>query len=179
MNYIGTKYNKLTIKNVINRNIKGYLRKVAVCNCSCGVKNKEIRLDGILNSTVRSCGCYSTEVKKQKKKEPNPEFDLRRRLLNSAKVRANKNNLKFNITINDIIISEICPAIGIKIYKAGKEATYNSPALDKIIPSKGYVKGNVEVISHRGNNLKTSMNLKEITMLVKYLKKMKIKGHDV
>ena len=179
MNYIGKKYNRLIIKKISNRVINGRSRKIAICNCSCGIENKEIRLDGILEGAVKSCGCYSTEVKKQKKKAPNPLLDLRKRLLNSAKVRANKDNLKFNIKIDDIIIPSKCPAIDIKIYKAGKEATYNSPALDKIIPSKGYVKGNVAVISHRGNNLKTNMNVDEITKLVKYLRKMKLKGYDV
>ena len=105
MNYIGKKYSRLIIKKISNQVINGYSRKIAICNCSCGIENKEIRLDGILEGAVKSCGCYSTEVKKQKKKTPNPMMDLRKRLLNSAKVRANKDN--FSRIINIIPIGRV------------------------------------------------------------------------
>lgn len=40
-----------------------------------------------------------------------------------------------------------------------------SPSLDRIIPTLGYVPGNVWVISHRANELKRDATLQEIQML--------------
>jgi hypothetical protein len=48
----------------------------------------------------------------------------------------------------------------------------NSPSLDKIIPSKGYIKGNVWVISNRANTLKNDASLQELELLVENLKKL-------
>lgn len=42
----------------------------------------------------------------------------------------------------------------------------NSPSLDIIIPSKGYVKGNVWVISNRANRAKSNLSLEELKTLV-------------
>jgi hypothetical protein len=38
----------------------------------------------------------------------------------------------------------------------------NSPSLDRIDPSKGYVKGNVWIVSHRGNTIKNDATHDEL-----------------
>ena len=50
------------------------------------------------------------------------------------------------ITINDLVFPERCPVLNIPLLSTGKR-TDNSPSLDRIIPSLGYVPGNVKVIS--------------------------------
>ena len=44
-----------------------------------------------------------------------------------------------------------------------------SPSLDQIVPGLGYVKGNVQVISHRANTLKSDGTLEEFKKLVIFL----------
>ena len=85
-------------------------------------------------------------------------------LLKKAKHRAKQKGLEFNIDISDIIIPEICPVLGIPIHKNSDEKTYtqNSPSLDRIDNNKGYIKGNVMVISYRANHLKNNSNLEEM-----------------
>ena len=39
-----------------------------------------------------------------------------------------------------------------------------SPTLDKIIPERGYVKGNVQVISHKANSMKRNASLDELLL---------------
>ena len=88
-------------------------------------------------------------------------------LLSRAKSRAKKKGLQFNIDITDIDVPIICPILGIPIIKEYKKGTKggpspNSPSLDRIDNSKGYVKGNVRVISHKANTMKhnaTSLEL--------------------
>lgn len=88
-------------------------------------------------------------------------------LLSRAKSRAKKKGLEFNIDITDIDVPIICPILGIPIIKEYKKGTKggpspNSPSLDRIDNSKGYVKGNVRVISHKANTMKhnaTSLEL--------------------
>lgn len=92
--------------------------------------------------------------------------DPRILLRQSAKTRANKANLPFNLEVEDIIIPEYCPILDIKLerkeYGKGGSFQPNSPSLDKIIPSKGYVKGNVMVISMKANIMKCNASIEEL-----------------
>jgi hypothetical protein len=50
-------------------------------------------------------------------------------------------------------------------YRVGEGRRDNSPSLDRIDNTKGYVKGNVRVISWRANNLKGNAIDQELTAL--------------
>jgi hypothetical protein len=75
------------------------------------------------------------------------------------------------ITIHDIVIPEFCPLLGIRLEpgKGTGGAKAASPSLDKIRPELGYVPGNVWVISHRANVIKSDATLSELRMLVERL----------
>jgi len=47
--------------------------------------------------------------------------------------------------------------------------TRTAPSLDRKDSSKGYIKGNVEYISLKANQMKTDASIKELKMLVSYL----------
>lgn len=95
----------------------------------------------------------------------NPE----NRLLSSAKTRAKKRGLEFNLELEDIIIPEHCPVLGLKLEQGGFNSP-NSPSLDRVDNSKGYVKGNVRVISHRANSIKRDATLEELQAICEYMK---------
>jgi hypothetical protein len=80
------------------------------------------------------------------------------KMLLRAKQRAKAKELEFNLTAEDIIIPTHCPILNIPlVHKKGSPGgSNNSPALDRIDNSKGYVKGNVLVISHLANMMKSS-----------------------
>lgn len=46
-----------------------------------------------------------------------------------------------------------------------------SPSLDKIIPEKGYIKGNIAIISMRANQLKSNATLAELEKLLVWMRK--------
>ena len=90
------------------------------------------------------------------------------RMLNRSRARAKKSGLDFNLTEDDIIIPTHCPLLGIELYTAeGRKAVKdNSASLDRIDSSKGYVKGNVWVISNKANTMKSNSTLEEMKTLV-------------
>jgi hypothetical protein len=89
-------------------------------------------------------------------------------LLKSARYRANKKGIAFNLTKEDLVVPKVCPLLGIKLEsQIGKGyAKDNSPTLDRLDPSKGYVKGNVWIISMKANRIKNDATLEEIKTLV-------------
>lgn len=95
-------------------------------------------------------------------------------LVQTAKSRAKKKGLAFDITAEDVVIPEFCPVLGIPLFiQIGGEGVGkndNNPSLDRIDSDKGYIKGNVQVISWRANNLKADGTLEEFIKLVEFLK---------
>ena len=87
----------------------------------------------------------------------------------AAKLRAKKKDLEFSISIDDILIPEKCPLLGLDLSYEDFGIRYNSPSLDRKDPKKGYVKENIWVISSRANLLKNDATLEELELLVKNL----------
>jgi hypothetical protein len=88
-----------------------------------------------------------------------------------AKKRAAKRGVPFKIVPGDITIPARCPVFGMKLQKCGVRGGAAAPTLDRIRPRKGYVRGNIAVISHRANRIKNDATLKELQQLVRWLKK--------
>lgn len=86
----------------------------------------------------------------------------------SAKRRAEAQGLPFNIERTDIVVPEFCPILGIELRPGAGKVEDHSPTLDRIIPSKGYVKGNVVVISMRANRLKSNANVDELRRIASF-----------
>lgn len=75
-----------------------------------------------------------------------------------AKERAKVKGLPFDITIEDFVMPDRCPALGVALdyeFKNSGKFAPNSPSLDRRIPELGYVKGNVQVISSKANWIKS------------------------
>ena len=71
-------------------------------------------------------------------------------MYSSAKKRSVALDLPFDITskyIESICVGK-CAVLGVELKYGGGVKTTQSASLDKNIPEKGYVKGNVEVISN-------------------------------
>lgn len=75
---------------------------------------------------------------------------------NGIRARSKAKGVVFSMSPEDVPWPSHCPILGIPLFSsaARKGATDNSPSCDKIEPSKGYVSGNVRVISNRANTMK-------------------------
>jgi len=86
-----------------------------------------------------------------------------------SKASAKKRGLEFNIDKEDILVPEFCPILGIRLEFGSKDGLSNSPSLDRIDNSKGYVKGNVAVISNQANSMKRDLTKKVLEKLLIYV----------
>lgn len=84
-----------------------------------------------------------------------------RSLWERAQKRAKDRGLPFTITKNSIKVPSNCPVLGLPVRFSGRRSA-SSPSLDRILPERGYVQGNVRVISDRANRLKGNRSLEEL-----------------
>ncbi len=93
--------------------------------------------------------------------------------MRAAKNRSLKFGIECSITKEDIVIPEYCPVLLIKLERkygnyGGQDA---SPSLDRIDNTKGYVPGNVWVISQKANAMKSSATPKELQLFSEWVRK--------
>jgi hypothetical protein len=157
---VGETFSKLTIlkQETHGKHLMVYVK------CECGIEKWARHSSVVKKKDVKSCGCW------QNKWDRKRGWDNRSGILSRAKYRAKQKGLDFNITKEDIIIPDKCPLLGITLIKNSDIQQGNSPSLDRIDPTKGYIKGNVWVISNRANTLKNDASLQELQTLVENLK---------
>lgn len=92
-----------------------------------------------------------------------------RSLLRGCRRRAMKKGMECSITADDVAIPEYCPVFGLKLVRHPSPGTrVDSPSVDRIDNSLGYVKGNVVVISGLANRLKGAATLGQLRAIVKF-----------
>jgi len=106
-------------------------------------------------------------------------LDPRKVMLVHARIRAKKKGLVFGITYDDIIVPKVCPLLQIPIQVSKGKIGPGSPSIDRLDPTKGYVKGNVMVISHKANTAKNTLTLAELELLVRNLKRVLNKEEEL
>lgn len=86
-----------------------------------------------------------------------------------AKRRAKDNGVVFTLRIDDIPpIPHRCPVLGIAIVANSKAGPLDSsPSIDRINRSRGYVKGNVRIISNRANRLRSDGAAAELMLVAR------------
>ena len=146
------------------------IRFVSKVCLACGVEkgvdefDKDVyRKDGL---TKRCNKCNKESALKFQRENP------KKTLLSGCKARAKKKGLPFDLDLEDIIIPEKCPMLGIKLMRnlGQRGPSSSSPSLDRIIPEKGYTKGNVQVISTKANMIKSNATADELMAVAKYCK---------
>lgn len=92
-----------------------------------------------------------------------------RRTIVRARRRAYDIGLEFNLTIDDVTLPTHCPVLGIKLEVRGGR---NSPSIDRIDNSKGYLKGNVIIVSMRANSMKSDATVDELRRVADFYEKL-------
>jgi len=92
------------------------------------------------------------------------EYKPEKKLLWSATKRARERGLDVNITEQDIKVPERCPYLDIPlvIHRARGDPRRDIASLDRIDNTKGYVKGNIEVISWLANSMKQNASVEDL-----------------
>ena len=97
----------------------------------------------------------------------------------SARRRAKIKGIPFNLTIEYLldIVTDRCPVFNTEFkFRGNKVARDESPSLDRIDPTKGYVEGNVVVISSKANNIKSAYKSTDIYKVAQWLQEIENKG---
>lgn len=144
-----------------------------ICRCVCG-QTKEIDGSQLRAGKTKSCGCMKgAQISLACKGRPggNRKHDLsghrEYELWFRAKMRAKQRGLAFSIKPTDITIPEICPLLDIAISRLRNNTSPDSPSLDRIDSSKGYIEENIWVISQKANTLKSNGTLEDHERLVR------------
>lgn len=94
------------------------------------------------------------------------------------KQNCKSNGIAFDVEFSDIFWPTHCPVLGIELDYWGESGTRmeNSPSFDKLDPSKGYIQGNVQIISWRANRIKNDGTAMEHRRIAEYIDKHAVKN---
>ena len=130
---------------------------------SCGVEKP---LSEFYSSPRNKSGvkteCKSCYNAKRSNYRPPTQYTPEQKMLKRSKSRALQKGYEHNLDLSDIAIPTHCPLLGIKLEVGVGGCTPYSPSLDRIDPNKGYIKGNVWVISNKANSIKNNATPEEL-----------------
>ncbi len=107
------------------------------------------------------------KIRARQRKLDNPALDL----FYGAKKRSKQTGILFDIDMDDVIIPERCPILGVplKNHRGSPGPGPDSPTIDRIIPDKGYTKGNIQIISLRANIMKSDATPTQLRLFAKWV----------
>jgi hypothetical protein len=81
----------------------------------------------------------------------------------ACKSRCKKKGIPFSISMDALFpLPKKCPVLGIEMQHNVGGAKMNSYSIDRIVPGRGYVPGNIRIISYRANTIKTNATPNEL-----------------
>jgi len=125
------------------------------------------------SDTKNTCKKCSIKIRQTEKLNRDWKDDAARLLYKNIKSRCKRLGREFSIELEDIIIPEKCPVFGFDLKREDRQTWMCAPSVDRIDSSKGYIKGNVTVVSRRANILKKDATLEEIEQLFNYYKTLR------
>lgn len=151
------------------------------CNSTLPSKKFEFRKDtNRLRSICGNCkklnmhkNYSENKAKRIKQTTEYASNNYEQKILSSALKSAKTKNLEFNLTVEDIVIPTHCPYLGTEITKTlGKGVIWTNASIDRIDSSKGYIKGNVEIISRKANSMKNMATKEELLIFANNILKL-------
>lgn len=117
---------------------------------------------------------HSEEIKARTRRHRLHSYE--KYLVTRLRRKAEEHGLPFDLAPEDITIPDVCPVLGITLRKEGLGQRDDSPSVDRLVPSLGYVRGNVRIISKRANQIKNCATIREVELVLAYMKENL--GHD-
>ena len=143
----------------------------ACTSCSVVLPNEDYHShgDGALRSECKPCRAKREKAVRLRNKASGDIMYTVRELLYSARRRSKKYGYKFDLKLEDIETPELCPVYGLKLQYNETTSRDLSASLDRIVPNKGYVKGNVVIISGIANRHKSDMTEYQLKQVLGYV----------
>lgn len=97
----------------------------------------------------------------------NTEYDrIRGYIIRNSKYCAKRRGIHFDLKYTDFELPEYCPILGIKIEYEGDGNSPSHATLDRIDNSKGYIPGNVMIISRLANAMKNEATFEQLQSFI-------------
>jgi hypothetical protein len=90
--------------------------------------------------------------------------------LRCIKHRAKKQEIDFDLSLEDISTYTTCPVFG-WVLERGIRGQKNSPSVDRVDPTKGYTKDNIQILSSQANLMKQDATPEELLMFADWIYK--------
>jgi len=181
----GKRFSRLTVLNKARtRSKNGNI--LWTCLCECGNKIR-VRSASLKNGNTKSCGCLKInnlrgENNYQAQRmiaqcgtwiPSTDDWSMRATRIMSSARRGNiplgfKNVGEFVLYLREIAPKK-CPVFGKKLITGEGQSHDWSPSVDKIIPSKGYVRGNIQIISYLANKMKQDASPKQLKQFAQWI----------
>jgi hypothetical protein len=92
----------------------------------------------------------------------------------NKKAQALLKGVEWSITFGELEWPEKCPILGLELDYFAESRQENSPSFDRVDPSRGYVAGNVVVVSWRANRIKNDGSANEHRLIADYLDTLRV-----
>ena len=86
--------------------------------------------------------------------------------IRNSKYCAKRRGIYFDLKYTDFELPEYCPILGIKIEYEGDGNSPNHATLDRIDNSKGYIPGNIMIISRLANAMKNEATFEQLQSFI-------------
>ncbi len=127
-----------------------------------------------IRDRCKKCSAERASQEREKRKN-NWKYKPTLAMFNNSKQRAKSVGLEHTICIDDIVIPEKCPVLGIKLETGDRKSHDNAPSIDRIDNTKGYIKENIMIVSNRANILKKDATIDELIMIGNFYRDLKEK----
>jgi hypothetical protein len=147
-----------------------YVRNYECIGCRNAAKVKAVKKKRVARGPVKLGRPRKHPIKAvpkvRRKRDPKPVTDFEFWIRRS---RHKKERAKIPYEVYKALYVTHCPLLGLKLtytnFKGNTPANYAS--LDRIDSTKGYVEGNIQILSFRANCIKGDATLKEMQLLLK------------
>lgn len=181
----GQKFNRWTVLSRAE-NKEGKVHWV--CKCECGTV-REVQGHKLRSGISKSCGCYKLEYLTGKDNPQArkslalhgkhiPSNDLWYNRAGTIKSACKRKGIPFGFASIVEFASHLkeiaptnCPVFKQPLSEKGGSFDSMSPSVDKIIPSKGYVRGNLQVISYLANSMKRDATPEQLKQFAQWINK--------
>jgi hypothetical protein len=135
-------------------------------NRLCWNCNKKLPEKSFRNETNKCCIDCSTNIGREKRKL-NPIKTTWER----AKARAKLSNIEFSISMEDVKAAwtDVCPIYNIPLVTNIGKAQPNSHSIDRIDNTKGYIPGNIAIVSMKFNTEKGALTPDVLRRMLAYM----------
>ena len=133
-------------------------------------KNRN-RTGGIGGHCKQCSRLYYSKEKVKAREQKNPVQKITNSMTGGARDRAKEKSLPFDLDVQYVrsLVTSHCPVLQVELdwslYQNNGKIPFNRPTLDRIDPSKGYVKGNVWIISSKANRIKSDASHEELKLV--------------